>query len=309
MGKRKVGSSQTLGRKMENKYNIFLILATWCLIHLTAYGQASDSSTTLIQYGDNEEIGKYAEINGIEMYYEVYGEGEPLLLIHGNGSSIGSFAAQISHFSKSYRVIAADSRGRGKSSLGVGELTYRQMTDDSAALLDHLKIDSAKVIGWSDGAIIGFLLGIHHPNKVQMLAAMGGSLQPDTSAVYPWALEQAKKDLRSINEMIEKGDSSKDWKKERQIIRLLIFQPDISLVELQTIQSPVLVMSGDRDIIREEHSVLIAQNIPNSHLCIFPGQTHWVPKTDPKLFNTMVDSFFGKPFTRPESRKVVLGLE
>ena len=100
-----------------------------------------------IPYGSNKAVGKYASVNGIKMYYEVYGEGKPLVLIHGNGGSILTMGYQVQYFSKYYRCIVADSRAHGKSGVGEGRLTYEQMADDWSALLDTLKIDSAYVLG------------------------------------------------------------------------------------------------------------------------------------------------------------------
>jgi pimeloyl-ACP methyl ester carboxylesterase len=104
------------------------------------------------------------------MYYEVYGQGAPLLMIHGNGGSIKSLENQIPYFSKKYQVIIADSRAHGKSIDNNDSLSYEMMTDDLNALLDALHIDSCNVIGWSDGGVEGLLLAIRHPKKVKKLA-------------------------------------------------------------------------------------------------------------------------------------------
>src|ERR1051326_708144 len=123
-------------------------------------------NTTGIPYGDNKTVGKYYEVRGFKMYCEVYGQGQPVLIIHGNGGSISNFAQQIPYFSKKYKVIIADSRNQGKSTDTGDSLTYEMMADDYAALLDVMKIDSAYVIGWSDGGINGLLLAVRHPEKV-----------------------------------------------------------------------------------------------------------------------------------------------
>jgi len=135
-------------------------------------------------YGSNKEVGKYYSIRGFKMYAEVYGTGQPLLIIHGNGGSIDNFLYQIPYFSKKYKVIVADSRAQGKSKDESDSLSYEMMADDYAALLDQMKIDSAFVIGWSDGGINGLLLAIRHPEKVKKLAVTGANLWPDTTAVF-----------------------------------------------------------------------------------------------------------------------------
>src|SRR5687767_13262293 len=108
-------------------------------------------------YGNNKTSGKYAPVRGIKMYYEVYGSGTPLLLIHGNGGSIKDFSAQIPYFSKNYKVVLADSRAHGKTTDTGAVLNYEMMADDFDALLDYLHLDSCLVIGWSDGGINGLL--------------------------------------------------------------------------------------------------------------------------------------------------------
>lgn len=176
------------------------------------------------------------------MYYEIYGQGKPLVLIHGNDDNIQGMAHQIRYFSEYYHVIVADSRGNGKTDIGKGKLAYEQMANDWASLLDRLEIDSTYVIGWSDGGIIGLLLAIHHAPKVKMLAAMGASLQPDTSAVYSWAVNWVKQMDRMAENMITKKDTTENWKLRKQLLGLLGKQPNISLTDLHKISVPVLLI-------------------------------------------------------------------
>ncbi len=262
-----------------------------------------------IPYGNNAAAGKFAKVNGIKMYYEEYGKGQSLLLIHGNGGNIQTMGYQIEHFSRSYRCIIADSRGHGKSGLNTSRLMYEQMAGDWAALMDHLKLDSSFVIGWSDGGILGLLLAIHHPGKVKMLATMGANLQPDTSAVYPWAVNWVARYEKITDSMITRGDTTQNWKLAKQHIDLMGKQPNIALGDLKKISAPTLVLAGDRDVIREEHTVKIYQYIPKSQLCIFPGETHMIPISDPELFNKTVERFFSKPFKRPDTKDFFPPLE
>src|SRR5689334_16090185 len=134
-------------------------------------------------YGKNKAVGKYYNIRGFKMYAEVYGQGQPLLFIHGNGGSINNFTKNIPYFATKYKVIIADSRAQGKSADPGDSLSYEMMADDYAALLDAMRIDSAYVIGWSDGGINGILMAIRHPEKVKKLAITGANLRPDTTAV------------------------------------------------------------------------------------------------------------------------------
>ena len=130
--------------------------------------------------------------------YEVYGAGEPLLLVHGNGGSIADMGAQIAHFRTALQVIAMDSRDQGKSGDSPDTITYEKMTDDLAALLDHLKTGPVNVLGWSDGGIEALLLGIRHPQKVKKIVAMAANLNPSEQAIYPEVLGLVKSMLDAI---------------------------------------------------------------------------------------------------------------
>lgn len=148
---------------------------------------AQTSTRPIAKYGSNPAAGKTFTHDGVKLYYEVYGAGEPVLLVHGNGGSIGDLKAQIDHFRRRYKVIAMDSRDHGKSGDSPDKITYEKMTDDLAALLDHLQIGPVYVLGWSDGGIEALLLGIRHPAKVKKIAAMAANLKPGDEAVYPEA--------------------------------------------------------------------------------------------------------------------------
>ena len=124
-------------------------------------------------------------IRGFKTYYETYGTGMPMLLIHGNGGSIASFKYQIPYFSKEYHVIAVDSRSQGRSIDDNDSLSFEMMADDLNGLLDTLHVDSCYVLGWSDGGINGLLLAMRHPEKVKKLAVTGANLWPDSTAIEP----------------------------------------------------------------------------------------------------------------------------
>lgn len=257
-------------------------------------------NNTGIPYGKNKAAGKYYDIRGFKMYAETYGTGKPLLIIHGNGGSIGNFVHQIPYFSKKYKVIVADSRAQGNSKDEGDSLSYEMMADDYAALLDQMKIDSAFVIGWSDGGINGLLLAIRHPEKVKKLAVTGANLWPDTTAVYD-DVEQLI--LPAYTFLKTKADKNAQEKAAWKLMRLLIEEPHISLTDLQKIAIPTLVIGGDHDVIKPEHTLLIAQNIPNSYLWILPDSGHSTPIIYKDEFNKKIDGFFMKPYRKIESAK------
>src|SRR5579875_3346680 len=167
----------------------FLLLLMMCIV-CGAFSQNID-------YGNNASAGRYYNIRGIKMYCEMYGSGKPLLLIHGNGGSIKAFDKTIPYFAKHYKVIAVDSRSQGKSEDEKDSLSFEMMADDFAALLDTLHIDSADVIGWSDGGINALLLAIRHPEKVKRLAATGANLWPTADAFRPGLWDEEKQEYDS----------------------------------------------------------------------------------------------------------------
>ncbi len=246
-----------------------------------------------VLYGRNKAVGKYYDIRGFKMYAEVYGTGKPLLIIHGNGGSINNFVYQIPYFSKKYKVIVADSRAQGRSADKGDSLTYEMMADDYAALLDAMKIDSAYVIGWSDGGINALLLAIRHPEKVKKLASTGANLVPDTTAVPQQIWDMV---MPALTELRNKPGKSDEEKNQLKLFNLLAEQPHIPLSDLQKIACPSLIIGGDHDVIKEEHSMLIYKNIPKAYLWILPGSGHSTPVVYKDEFNKVVDRFFSTPY-------------
>ena len=272
------------------------------LFALFAVGAEAATLRAAIAYGSNPAAGKTFVFNRNRFYFETYGRGSPVLLIHGNGESIREFKAQIGDFSRRHQVVAMDSRGQGKSELGTTTLTYEGMAEDINALLEHLSLDHVKVLGQSDGGIIALLLAIHHPDKVSMLAVMGANLQPD--AAYPWAVDGI---VRVRNRIVAELAHSKDPKPlqlQLQLLDLLGNQPHIPLADLKVVQIPTLVMAADRDVIRDEHTLSIFHAIPKSQLAIFPGATHLIAEQDPARFNRTVLGFFDKPFAMPDTKNL-----
>ena len=266
------------------------------LIAVCLYGQETSNADSVIPYGNNPSAGHYAQVNGIKMYYEIYGRGDPVVLIHAGGGSVADCKPQIEYFSQHYKVIAADSRGQGKSELNTDFLTYRQIADDWAELLNQLQVDSACIEGHSDGGIIGLLLAVHHPAKVKKLAAMGANIQSDTIAYYPWLMEFLEKLLPYAETKIKEKDSTDNWKQYEKLAYMWTVNPIISIEELHRIKYSVLILGGNRDVVRLGHLVLIYLTIPSAQLCIFHGKTHFAAWFNPFLFNSTVEKFFREPF-------------
>lgn len=257
------------------------VAAILCLSFSSLYSQQSAAP----KYGNNPQAGNSYRHDGVNVYYEIYGQGKPLVLLHGNGGSIGSRAKLIPEFAARHQVIALDARCHGKTDCPRGYLTYEQMASDVNALLNHLKIDSAYIWGHSDGGIVGLLMAIHYPKKVRKLLASGANLRPDTTAIDPGLLPILDKMWPRV-----KNDSvrSKQFK-------LLVDQPNIKASDLKQIKADVMIMGGDRDAIRNAHLLEMHDNIPGSLLCILPGTTHFPYEDRTKWFMEILNDFFDNP--------------
>ncbi len=281
---------------MKLKTTLLLLLTLFIQLSFAQQGKSPFDTT---MYGRNPAVGKYADIRGFKMYYETYGKGEPLLIIHGNGGSINNFLYQIPYFAKNYQVIIADSRAQGKSIDLKDSLSYEMMTDDLNALLDKLNLKSCYVIGWSDGGINGLLLAIRHPDKVKKLAVTGANLWPDSTAVdpfvYKWAMGMNKMASDSIAKM---KSPTPEMKNQLKLFHLLSYEPHITVEQLHTITCPTLVIGGDHDVIQPKHTMLIAQSIPKSYLWIIPNSGHSTPIYKKEQFNQVVGDFFSSPFRK-----------
>lgn len=283
---------------MKKPIKLLLLLLIFSVFE-TANAQVQMNFKFDTPYGKNETVGKFVELNGAKIYYEEYGKGEPLLLIHGNNGSIEAMGNQIDYFKTKYRVIIADNRGQGKSELKTDSLTYTQITKDWEGLVNHLKLDSISIVGWSDGGIVALQMGISGKTKIKKMVTMGANLRPD--GVNSWAINDVSKTREMIVSKIKAKDTSENWDLGKQLAGLLLNQPNIPAKDLSKIKAKVLVMAGDKDIIRNEHSVEIFENIPKAQLCIMPGETHFAPASSPELFNAIVNKFLSEPFKRPDS--------
>lgn len=221
----------------------------------------------------------------ILLNYVEAGEGFPLVLLHGNGEDHTYFKHQMGPFSEKFRVVAPDTRGHGQSPRGAAPFTLEQFAKDLKIFLDGLSIKKCHLLGFSDGANIALLFALKHPEYVEKLVLNGANLYPlavklSTQApiVLGWELLQA----------IRRFDKKAQIKWE--LLDLMVTQPHIKPEYLAALTMPTLVAAGERDMIREKHTRLIAQSIPNSQLAILPGD-HFVARRNWQTFNPLVLEF------------------
>lgn len=244
--------------------------------------------TRLIIYGKNDSAGKYIIANNIKIYYEVYGEGDPLILLHGNGQSIGFFSQQIFAFSKHFKVYAIDTRGHGKSYENGLRYTYDLFAEDVNAFMDSLKLSNATIVGWSDGGNTGLILAMKYPERVKTLVTMGAVAFIDNSVVDKSTFRMLHKGIRYFQK-----DTSYVSRNKARLTELLLTEPKHTFEDLEKIKCPVLVMAGQKDIVKEEHTRAIAKSIKRSTLNIVAGATHFLPQENGRLFNKIVLEYLG----------------
>jgi len=275
---------------MHFRFIVILLLAGVAQMAIAQTGEAP------VPYGHNKAAGHYLDTRGFKLYYEVYGQGAPLVFLHGNGGSINNFSFQIPYFAKDYKVIAIDTRAHGQSVDSGDSLTFEQIVDDFNALLDSMHLDSCYVVGWSDGGIDALLLAIRHPDKVKKMAFTGANLWPDTTGLTPFVYNL----IKTGNADLLKKPRTPEVKNQLKISDLDLYQPHITLEQLQQIQCPTLVIGGDHDVIPVRHTVLIAENIPRSYLWIVPNSGHSTPIFKRDQFNPIVRDFFKAPYRKIE---------
>jgi pimeloyl-ACP methyl ester carboxylesterase len=267
---------------------------------------SADGQGTIV-YGANPQAGHYVRVNDIRVYYEVYGSGRPLLLMHGNGGWINDLRYQIAEFAKYFKVIAVDSRAQGLSTDSDRELSFSLMASDMAQLLDSLNIDSAYALGWSDGGIVGLELALKYPRKIAKLVAVGANFLPDSTALPAGMIHEmetssfarldsaTRRDIISHSHFPERAGLIYD-----KLNRLDLFHPHLTLEQLHSIKVPTLVMAGDHDIIIDTHTLNLFHALPDAQLCIMPGAGHGFLLGKPAIANEIIKNFLLAPQKDPK---------
>ena len=218
-------------------------------------------------------------------HYIEQGKGFPLILLHGNGEDCSYFLHQMAPFAQHFRVLAIDTRGHGKTPRGERPFTIRQFADDLLAFMDQHAIEKAHILGFSDGGNIAMVFALAHPERVERLILNGANL--DASGVK-----------RKIQIPIEIGyriarlfaGMSPKAKRNAEMLGLMVNDPNVKPEELSRMQCPTLVVAGDKDMIKDQHTRLIATSIPGAALSIIPG-SHFIANQRPEAFNEVVLRF------------------
>jgi len=238
----------------------------------------------------------HANANGINIYYAVYGEGSPVILLHGGLANTEYWGNQIKALAPHHTVIVMDSRGHGRSTRDARAYGYDLMADDVVRLMDVLKVSRADVVGWSDGAILGLDLAIRHPDRVGKIFAFAANTVPsgvkdevEKNPTFAAFIKRAGQEYDTRSATPKEYDAFVE-----QISKMWASEPNWTDAQLKAITSSVLVVDGDHDeAIKREHTEYIAATIPNAGLLILPNASHFAFLQDPNFFNFAILHFLG----------------
>jgi pimeloyl-ACP methyl ester carboxylesterase len=244
----------------------------------------------------------YVDVNGVHMYYETYGDGSPLVLLHGGMLSIDqNFAGLIPTLARKHRVIGIEMQGHGRTADIDREITPAALASDVVGMLDHLGIDRAHVLGHSMGAAVALELAVNHPDRVRSVVPISASVRPDgmhsdlgdpstyaTSPRLPTQMDFAEfqTEYKRLSPHPEQFDAF--------LAKMSASAADLkgwTDEQLAGISAPVLIVQGDLDFTTNEHAALMQQLIPGSHLAILPNTTHMQVTRRAEVLLPMLDDF------------------
>lgn len=235
--------------------------------------------------------GQTVSINGIDIYFETYGAGDPLLLLHGGLANGTYFANQIPAFAEQYQVIVMDSRGHGRSSFDDTPISYDLMSSDVLGLLDHLEIAQTDLVGWSDGGIIGLDIALSNPDRLNRVVAYGANFDPSgvrldigTNEIFNAYIARAAEDY------IKNSPHPERWEEFlNNISNMWATEPNWTMEQIASITTQFLILDGaEEEAIDLNQTKLMAVLMPNAELLLIPGTGHFAMFEKPAEFNQIV---------------------
>lgn len=266
------------------------LVASWLLSGETAIA----TETAIV-------AGRFYEVRGVKLYVETFGSGTPILFLHGGLAFFdNSFGPQRDYFSSFRRVIGFDQRGHGHSPDNSEPFSYRQMADDAAALIQLLRVGPIDVIGHSDGANVGLLLALYHPQLVHRLVVSGANLRGNLSE------QEGKRPIQEFSDGLPPNfradyvkvapDGAQHWLSVVEKSRRLSMTPVVvEPAELKKLKIPVLVIAGDHDFTSLEETVELFRGLPRGQLFVVPATGHYTFTHRPQLMNATIRAFLDEP--------------
>lgn len=274
----------------------FFVIA---FVALASFAQAEDRWMTIPEPPAMPKASEsgYAPVNGIQMYYAIYGSGNPILLIHGGLGHADIWANQVIELSKTHKVIVGDSRGHGRSTRNEQPYGYDLMASDYLALLDFLKVDKVALVGWSDGGIIGLDIAMSHPERLTKLFAQAANVTVDgvdpavaNNATFGAYIERMGKDYAKFSKTPDQYNAFVE-----QISKMWASEPAWTKEQLAGIKVPTAIVLGDHDeAITRAHTDYMAASIPGAKLIILKDASHFAMLQDPAGYTKAVLDFLGE---------------
>jgi pimeloyl-ACP methyl ester carboxylesterase len=243
-------------------------------------------------------VGDYLNTNGVRTYYEVAGDGEPVVLLHGGMSTAESWLGQLSTLAQRYRVYIPERRGHGRTADVDGPITFEVMAEDTAAFMDAVGARPAHVVGWSDGAVVAALLALRRPDLVRKTVLIGQYFALDGMTSQCAALFERIDMLEAVFRS-QYDPFSPDGPDHFPVVfakmrHLWQQEPNIALQELARIEAPTLLIQGDRDLVDVRHTAAVAEAIPDAQMAVVPGASHAAPVEKPDLVNRLILDFLAE---------------
>jgi pimeloyl-ACP methyl ester carboxylesterase len=264
-----------------------------CIIGLAAAGAAARAQTpqwlTLppTPHLPSAAASGYAPVDGIRIWYAAFGQGAPVLMLHGGLANANYWGNQVRALERSYRVIVMDSRGHGRSTRNAEPFGYDLMASDVLGLMDFLKLRKAAIVGWSDGAIIGLDIAMHDPGRVSKLFAFAANSDPSgvldisKSPVFNAYIARARREYEALSPTPSQYDAFL-----AQIEKMWATQPHWTAADLERIRIPTWIVDADHDeAIKRENTEFMAASIPEAGLLIEPQVSHFAFLQDPEQFD------------------------
>ena len=258
----------------------------------------------------------YAPVNGLQLYYEVYGEGKPIVLIHGSYMNIPlNWSHIIPLLAQDRKVVVAEMQGHGRTKDIGRKFSYENMADDVSELLKHLKMEKADILGYSMGGGVAFQMAVRHPEQLRRLVILSGTYAhdgwwPDVEAMYPTFNADMFKGTPIEEQYLSYGNDAKDFPDFVKKVISIDLEPYDWSEEVKNIKAPIFMAIGDADGVRYEHALDLFRakgggkmgdihGLPKSRLAILPGTTHigMMQKTD--LLIPMVTDFLDSDLNAP----------
>jgi pimeloyl-ACP methyl ester carboxylesterase len=272
-------TDDTTSNKRTAEMKLIIVIFNLALFTLTSCNE-KETETNKMEIATTDNLtfeNGYSDVNGIKMYYEIYGQGKPIILIHGGGSTIQSnFEKVIPLFAKSRKVIAVELQAHGRTTDRDADLSFEQDADDIATLLKNLNIDKADFFGFSNGGTTTLQIAIRHPEIVDKIIL--GSALAKRNGVPEWfwefmenaRLENMPEKLKAAYRQVAPDTNGLQVMHDRDARRMVNFK-DIPDEQIKSIKAPTLIIIADKDVITPEHAIEIHRQIANSELAIIPG--------------------------------------